>query len=163
MKAKKIIIIAIIAILALFAGFRVFGLYLSKTSEERRAFYDYVSSQGPWAEQSIWESSDKQAYLLAEKSDDDSFATVTAYFYFEEAWHPFLMDLTYGNELVFADKTNDTMDSVFTSDVDFKDDIFTVKDLKPANEDGGMLPCDTYVFSRAADYEELISQLPFEP
>ncbi len=156
---KKKVIIAITAILVLIAALVGFRMYLHVNSNQKELLREYALSDGPWAEQSIWESADGQAYLLSKKTSDDKIADVTAYFYFDEAWYPFQMNMTYGNTLLFADETDAEK---FTGDFDIEDCVFTVKNLKATNENGNIPQCETYVFSEVVNYDELISQLPFD-
>lgn len=162
MQFKKKKIVLCIAVAVIFVGMAILvglcgSLYLSTKQQE--SLKEHALSDGPWAEQSIWASADRQAYLLSQNKNSEKIADVTAYFYFDEAWHPFRMVLTYGNTLSFLDdKTNSEQ---FTGDFTIEDFTFTVKNLKATVENGNLPEGNTYVFSKSANYDELISQLPF--
>ena len=149
--------IAVLSLIILcFVGVRI---YLHENASRNEALREYALSHGPWAEQSAWVSDDGQAYLLSQNQSGGHFADVTAYFYFDEAWHHFQVDMTYGNILSFSDIEART--DQFTADFSMKDATLTLSNLKSA-EGGGTMPAEkNYVFSKAANYDETISQLPF--
>ena len=152
----RVVVAAVLVVAAIFVGISV---YLHISANQRAALLDSASYDGPWVEQSVWASSDGQAYLLSQKTNGDTYAVVTAYFYFDEAWHAFRMGLTYGGALDFRDtETNSTQ---FTGDFHIEDGIFTAKNFEAATDNGSIPVDNTYIFSKSANYEESVSQLPF--
>ena len=149
------IAVVIFAILCL-AGIRI---YLSISASQNEALREYALSNGPWAEQSAWITDDQQAYLLSRNKSGEQFAAVTAYFCLDGAWHSFRVNMTYGNTLTFSD--TETPTEQFNCDFTIKDATLTRSNLK-LTEDGSVMPTkDSYVFAKAEDYDEVISQLPF--
>lgn len=149
------IAVVIFAILCL-AGIRI---YLSISASQNEALREYALSNGPWAEQSAWITDDQQAYLLSRNKSGEQFAAVTAYFCLDGAWHSFRVNMTYGNTLTFSD--TETPTEQFNCDFTIKDATLTLSNLK-LTEDGSVMPTkDSYVFAKAEDYDEVISQLPF--
>lgn len=114
---------------------------------------------GALGEQSIWESADGQAYLLSPKTSDAEYADDTAYFCVDEVWHPFQMNMTYGNTLALENETGDVQ---FEGDFSIENGIFTVKDLQVTGEDSDLPKCDTYVFSEVENYDGQMSHFPFD-
>ena len=156
---KKKAIVTGTVILVLIAAWGGFRIYLHINSIQRTSIREYALSAGPWAEQSIWESADGQAYLLSPKTSDAEYADVTAYFCFDGVWHPFQMNMTYGNTLVLENETGDVQ---FEGDFSIENGIFTVKDLQVTGEDSDLPKCDTYVFSEVENYDGQMSHLPFD-
>lgn len=159
-KKKKVIIaitaILIAAILVIIAVFVGFCIYLHIKSSQRETLIESALSDGPWGKQAIWETDDGQAYLLSQKTGAE---TIAAYFYINETWYKFQVDMTYGSLLIFADEADTEK---FTGEFDIEDHVFTVKNLNASNGDENIPKHDTYVFSEVANYDELISKLPFD-
>lgn len=144
-RIKKVIGITISAVLVLIAASVGVRIYLHVAAEQRQSFRKYVSLNGPWAEEAIWESADGQAYLLSKKTNDEKIAEVTAYFYYDETWQSFRMVMNYGNKLIFYDEMNTEM---FSGDFDLEDCVLSMYKLRASNEKAHLPPCDTYVFSK---------------
>lgn len=137
-------------------GFRI-CLHISRVQQVSSE--TYALSNGPWAETSIWEAADGKAYLLSPKTSDAKYADVTAYFCFDEGWHPFRMHMAHGSTLTFEDGAGDVQ---FTGDFRIEDGEFTVKDLQASGERMKLPQYGTYAFTKTSHYHECVSQLPFD-
>lgn len=159
MKNKKGLYIGI-GIVA-FAILCVIGIriYLHANASKNEALREYALSNGPWAEQAVWTTGEQKAYLLSQNKSGEQFATVTAYFCLDDVWYSFQVNMTYGNTLTFSD--TETLTEQFSCDFSMKDAELILSNLK-TEEDGSVMPTEkSYVFSKAENYDEVISQLPF--
>ena len=157
MRKKSFIVITVmLAIIAVFVGFRI---YLHVNSAQKEELKETALTNGPWARQSIWHTSDGHAYLISQKTDNEKINAVTAYFYIDETWCRFEVNITYSNTLIFV---NESDTEQFTGKFDIRNNTFIVKDIKGTEENDG-IPFDaTYIFSEAINYDEEISKLPFD-
>ncbi len=157
-KKKSFIFIAsILAIVVALVGFRV---YLHANSIQRENLKESALANGPWARQSIWNTSDGLAYLLSQKTESEKIKAVTAYFYINENWHKFKVNMTYGNTLLFTGQSDIEQ---FTGEFDIENGVFIVKVNKVTSENDNIPPNVTYEFSESENYDAEISNLPFEP
>lgn len=155
-KKSFIVITVILAIIAVFVGFRI---YLHVNFAQKEELKENALTKGPWARQSIWNTSDGHAYLISQKTDNEKINAVTAYFYIDETWCRFEVNITYSNTLIFADGSDAEQ---FTGEFDIRNNTFIVKDIK-GTEGNDSIPFDaTYIFSEAINYDEEISKLPFD-
>lgn len=157
MRKKSLIVITVIlAIIAVFVGFRI---YLHVNFAQKEELKENALTNGPWARQSIWNTSDGHAYLISQKTNNEKINAVTAYFYIDETWCRFEVNITYSNTLLFVDESDTEQ---FTGEFDIRNNTFIVKDIK-GTEGNDSIPFDaTYIFSEAINYDEEISKLPFE-
>ncbi len=157
MRKKSFIVITVmLAIIAVFVGFRI---YLHVNSAQKEELKETVLTNGPWARQSIWNTSDGHAYLISQKTDNEKINAVTAYFYIDETWCRFEVNITYSNTLLFVDESDAEQ---FTGEFNIRNNTFIVKDIK-GTEENDSIPFDaTYIFSEAINYDEEISKLPFD-
>ena len=157
MRKKLLIVITVmLAIIAVFVGFRI---YLHVNFAQKEELKETALTNGPWARQSIWNTSDGHAYLISQKTDNEKINAVTAYFYIDETWCRFEVNITYSNTLLFADESDTEQ---FTGEFDIRNNTFIVKDIK-GTEENASIPFDAiYIFSEAINYDEEISKLPFD-
>lgn len=156
-KKKALIVITVmLAIIAVFVGFRI---YLHVNFAQKEELKETALTNGPWARQSIWNTSDGHAYLISQKTDNEKINAVTAYFYIDETWCRFEVNITYSNTLLFVDESDTEQ---FTGEFDIRNNTFIVKDIK-GTEENASIPFDAiYIFSEAINYDEEISKLPFD-
>lgn len=155
-KKALIVITVILAIIAVFVGFRI---YLHVNFAQKEELKENALTNGPWARQSIWNTSDGHAYLISQKTDNEKINAVTAYFYIDETWCRFEVNITYSNTLLFVDESDTEQ---FTGEFDIRNNTFIVKDIK-GTEENASIPFDAiYIFSEAINYDEEISKLPFD-
>lgn len=155
-KKPFIVITVILAIIAVFVGFRI---YLHVNFAQKEELKESALTNGPWARQSIWHTSDGHAYLISQKTNNEKINAVTAYFYIDETWCRFEVNITYSNTLLFVDESDTEQ---FTGEFDIRNNTFIVKDIK-GTEENDSIPFDaTYIFSETINYDEEISKLPFE-
>ena len=155
-KKPFIVITVILAIIAVFVGFRI---YLHVNFAQKEELKESALTNGPWARQSIWHTSDGHAYLISQKTNNEKINAVTAYFYIDETWCRFEVNITYSNTLLFVDESDTEQ---FTGEFDIRNNTFIVKDIK-GTEENDSIPFDaTYIFSEAINYDEEISKLPFD-
>lgn len=155
-KKSFIVITVILAIIAVFVGFRI---YLHVNFAQKEELKETALTNGPWARQSIWHTSDGHAYLISQKTNNEKINAVTAYFYIDETWCRFEVNITYSNTLLFVDESDTEQ---FTGEFDIRNNTFIVKDIK-GTEENDSIPFDaTYIFSETINYDEEISKLPFE-
>lgn len=155
-KKSFIVITVILAIIAVFVGFRI---YLHVNFAQKEELKENAFTNGPWARQSIWNTSDGHAYLISQKTNNEKINAVTAYFYIDETWCRFEVNITYSNTLLFVDESDTEQ---FTGEFDIRNNTFIVKDIK-GTEGNDSIPFDaTYIFSEAINYDEEISKLPFD-
>lgn len=158
MRVQKQVIIAITSMLTIIAVFAGFLIFLHVNARQKEDLRESALSSGPWARQSVWDTADGQAYLLSQKADNKKISAVTAYFYINKTWYQFQVNMTYGNTLIFTDESGTER---FTGKFDIEDCVFTVKNLKATDENGNMPPNIIYTFSEVKNYNEEISEFPF--
>ena len=162
-KNRKVLCIGIAAavfVILCLVGDIGIRIYLHVCAAQNEAKREEMLYHGPWAEQSVWLSDDENAYLLSQKESDEPFAEVTAYFCMDDAWHCFQVDMTYGNTLLFSDM--ETNKNQFECDFSMKDDVITLSNLEAADDVVVIMPAESsFVFTKAENFDEAISQLPF--
>ena len=154
-------LLIIVTAVVLIAGITVIGtrIYLHVHFSKMYDFREYALSHGPWgAGKSVWVSDGKQAYLISENKNIDEIADVTACFYSNGTWYFYRMMLTWDNRLALLDEENSVRISGQT-DFDKKNGDLIISHLDLSNEQTLTLK-DVYVFSRAAECDETVIQLP---
>lgn len=85
-KKKYIKYIIIAVALAIALGLIGARFYLHEHFKQYYEWADEARSTGPWADQAIWISEDKDIYLICVQEQPDEFANISAFVYWEGSW-----------------------------------------------------------------------------
>ena len=124
-KKSKIVVGVILAIILVAVGSMA---WLGITWTNNHKFGEYVSKEGPWGMDATWVSENGDSYLVCNKENDNTFATVTAYFQSNDGWDAYSLGST--DRIVYLDTVENGIVVDGTSGhMEFDGTTFTITDL----------------------------------
>ena len=148
--------------MAIGAAFLLFCVYFyvqfGRGAERRNALLEEIQPHGPWVERGVWTADDRSAYVIS--TSDGEYAQPTAYFRVDGEWH--ILKISCGPTCILRFEDPETDALQFRSHFELERDTFTVRTMRESTNK--IRPKRrTYIFNKAADYEQALANLPFAP
>lgn len=152
-----IITAVILTIAIVFNGAKYFLI------EKRKLYFkwaDEAKANGPWSDQAIWISDNKDIYLICVQKHPEEFSYINTYVYYEGSWVLCDMHWISGTKTVkISEKT--TGEILLTGEFSIKDGSFNIKKLSEPSEHNFLQGRSSISLSKYL-YDQQITQLPFD-